>query len=51
MKYPFKSYDGKVTFQRPRTGERSLDYTKEGVAHYGLYPEWFEELRRLGGGD
>ena len=48
-KYPFKSYDGKVTFERPRTGERSFDYTKEGVAHYGLYPEWFEELRRLGG--
>jgi hypothetical protein len=47
--YPFTSYDGKVTFERQTTGERTFDYTEEGVAHYGLYPEWFEDLRRLGG--
>ena len=50
ISYPFKSYDGKVTFQRQRTGERTFDYAKEGVAHYGLYAEWFEDLRRIGGG-
>jgi microsomal dipeptidase-like Zn-dependent dipeptidase len=49
IKYPFKSYDGKVTFQRQRTGDRVFDYTKEGVAHYGLYADWFEDLRRHGG--
>ena len=49
INYPFKSYDGRVTFERQTTGERTFDYTKEGVAHYGLYPEWFEDLRRLGG--
>ncbi|HEX8741813.1 MAG TPA: hypothetical protein VF712_01650 [Thermoleophilaceae bacterium] len=47
--YPFKSFDGKVTFDRQRTGERTFDYTKEGVAHYGLYADWFEDLRGLGG--
>jgi hypothetical protein len=47
--YPFKSYDGKVTFDRQRTGERTFDYNKEGVAHYGLYADWFEDLRHLGG--
>jgi hypothetical protein len=47
--YPFKSYDGRVTFQRQKTGDRTFDYTKEGVAHYGLYPDWFADLRRLGG--
>ena len=51
MKYPFKSYDGKVTFNKSKTGERTWDYTKEGVAQYGLYAEWFDELRRLGGRD
>ncbi len=51
VKYPFKSYDGKVTFTKPKTGERNWDYTKEGVAQYGLYAEWFDELRRLGGRD
>jgi hypothetical protein len=49
ISYPFKSYDRKVTFQRQRTGERTFDYTKEGVAHYGLYADWFEDLRRRGG--
>ena len=38
-----------MTFERQRTGERTFDYAKEGVAHYGLYAEWFEDLRRLGG--
>ncbi|HEX2084613.1 MAG TPA: Coagulation factor 5/8 type domain-containing protein [Solirubrobacteraceae bacterium] len=47
--YPFSSYDGKVTFDRQRTGERTFDYKNEGVAHYGLYADWFEDLRRLGG--
>ncbi|HEY3187112.1 MAG TPA: hypothetical protein VGJ70_06540, partial [Solirubrobacteraceae bacterium] len=40
---------GKVTFDRQRTGERTFDYTKAGVAHYGLYADWFADLRRVGG--
>ena len=47
--YPFKSYDGRVTFQRQKTGNRTFDYGKEGVAHYGLYADWFNDLERLGG--
>jgi microsomal dipeptidase-like Zn-dependent dipeptidase len=47
--YPFTSYDGKVTFERQKTGERTFDYATEGVAHYGLYADWFEDLERLGG--
>jgi hypothetical protein len=47
--YPFKSYDGKVTFERQKTGERTFDFAKEGVAHYGLYADWLEDLRRVGG--
>ena len=35
--YPFTSYDGRVTFDRQRTGDRTFDYRGEGVAHYGLY--------------
>jgi microsomal dipeptidase-like Zn-dependent dipeptidase len=49
LTYPFKSYDGRVTFDRQRTGDRTFDYTKEGVAHYGLYADWFADLRRIGG--
>jgi hypothetical protein len=47
--YPFKSYDRRVTFDRQRTGERVFDYTKDGVAQYGLYADWFSDLERLGG--
>ena len=49
IRYPFTSYDGKITFDRQRTGERTFDYTKDGVANYGLYADWFEDLRRIGG--
>jgi len=49
ISYPFKSYDGKVSFDRQKTGERTFDYAKEGVSHYGLYADWFEDLRRVGG--
>jgi hypothetical protein len=47
--YPFKSPDGKVTISRQRSGERTFDYNKEGVANYGLYADWFEDVRGLGG--
>jgi hypothetical protein len=48
--YPFKSFDGKVTFDREKSGERLFDFTKDGVAHYGLFPDWWEDIRTAGGG-
>lgn len=45
--YPFRSVDGLVEFLPPTTGERRFDYDREGLAHYGLMPEWLEELRML----
>ena len=47
--YPFKSLDGAVTVERQRTGQRVFDYANEGVAHYGLYADWTDEVRKLGG--
>ena len=47
--YPFKSFDGRVTFQRQRSGVRDFDFTKDGVAHYGLFPDWWEDIRVAGG--
>jgi hypothetical protein len=49
VEYPFKSFDGHVTFQRQRSGVREFDFTKDGVAHYGLFPDWWEDVRRAGG--
>ncbi len=49
VKYPFKSFDGSVTFERQQSGRRTFDINKEGVAHYGLYADWFEDLRMIAG--
>ena len=47
--YPFRSLDGAVTVDKQRTGQRTFDYANEGVAHYGLYADWTDEVRNLGG--
>ncbi len=47
--YPFKSFDGSVTFERQQSGERTFDINTEGVAHYGLYADWFEDIRKIAG--
>ena len=49
VKYPFKSFDGGVTLDRGRSGQRVWDINKDGVAQYGLYPDWIEDLRMIAG--
>ncbi len=43
--YPFKSLDGKQTIEQATTGQRTWDFNKDGVAQYGLYLDWLEEVR------
>jgi len=47
--YPFKSFDGRVTLDKQVSGERVFDLNTDGVAHYGLYPDWIADLRVLAG--
>lgn len=47
--YPFTSYDGRVTFTREQWGQRVFDLNRDGVANYGMYPDWLQELRVLAG--
>jgi hypothetical protein len=47
--YPFKSFDGGVTIDKQQSGERTFDINEDGIAHYGLFPDWVEGLRQLGG--
>jgi hypothetical protein len=47
--YPFRSIDGATTVNRQRTGDRVFDYATEGVAHYGLYADWLDEVQKTGG--
>jgi hypothetical protein len=45
--YPFKSFDGRVTFTRERWGQRVFDLNKDGVANYGMFADWLQELSQL----
>ena len=46
--YPFTGLHG-VRVDRQRSGSRVYDINVEGVPHYGLYPDWIQDLRKLGG--
>ena len=49
--YPFKSFDGKQTIDKQRSGQRVYDINVDGVAHYGLLPDWLEDARHIAGDD
>jgi hypothetical protein len=49
VSYPFKSYDGRQTIGRQVSGQRVYDIDVDGVAHYGLFPDFVEDLRHIGG--
>ncbi|WP_233288863.1 hypothetical protein [Kitasatospora sp. MBT63] len=49
--YPFRSADGGSLLERQTTGQRTWDINTEGVAHYGLVPDWVEDVRVTGGQD
>ena len=49
VRYPFISVDGESIINRQITGERTWDINTDGAAHYGLLPDWIEDLRLHGG--
>jgi microsomal dipeptidase-like Zn-dependent dipeptidase len=51
VQYPFKSWDGGTTLDKQVWGQRTWDINTDGVAHYGLYPDWVEDLRKLAGNE
>jgi len=48
--YPFKGIGG-VTVNRQTAGRRVWDINKDGVAQYGLYPDWIQDLTKVAGKD
>ena len=46
--YPFTGFGG-VTVHKQQSGTKAYDVNAAGVAHYGLYPDWVEDLRHLAG--
>ena len=49
MRYPFRTFDGGSVIDRQRSGTRVYDVNTHGVDHYGLYPDWIEDLRLVAG--
>jgi hypothetical protein len=48
--YPFTGLGG-VTIDQQHSGQRVYDANVDGVAHYGLYPDWVEDARQAAGPD
>ncbi len=47
--YPFKAYRGNVTFGEEQWGQRTFNLNTDGVANYGMYADYLNELQVLGG--
>jgi microsomal dipeptidase-like Zn-dependent dipeptidase len=46
LQYPFKALYCNVTLRRQKTGQRTYDLNKDGVAHYGLVPDLLADTRQ-----
>ncbi|MEV0749692.1 discoidin domain-containing protein (plasmid) [Streptomyces sp. NBC_00184] len=49
VRYPFRSTDGGSVIEKQTTGERTWDFNTDGAAHYGMVPDWIEDIRIVGG--
>ncbi|MEV0225594.1 discoidin domain-containing protein [Streptomyces sp. NPDC050704] len=49
VRYPFRSADGGAVIDRQTTGKRTWDLNTDGASHYGLVPDWVEDIRLVGG--
>lgn len=46
--YPITGIGG-ITIKKQRAGKRIYDINADGVAQYGLYPDWIEDLTKVAG--
>ncbi|MEU6664230.1 discoidin domain-containing protein [Streptomyces sp. NPDC046821] len=49
VKYPFRSVDGGSVIDKQVTGQRTWDFNTDGGAHYGMVPDWIQDIRNVGG--
>jgi microsomal dipeptidase-like Zn-dependent dipeptidase len=49
VQYPFRSFDGGTVLDHQVSGTRVYDINTDGVDHYGLYPDWVEDVRMIAG--
>jgi hypothetical protein len=48
--YPFRTFDGGSLVDRQVAGQRTFDINTDGLAEYGLLPDYVEQIRRSPGG-
>ncbi len=48
VEYPIKGIGG-ITIKKQHAGKRVYDINADGVAQYGLYPDWIEDLTEVAG--
>jgi hypothetical protein len=48
--YPFTGLNG-ITVKKQHAGKRVYDINVDGVAQYGLYPDWIQDLGKVAGND
>jgi microsomal dipeptidase-like Zn-dependent dipeptidase len=47
--YPYATFDGGTVMHQQQSGTRTYDVNVDGVAHYGLFPDYIEDLRMIAG--
>ena len=47
--YPCTTFDGGTTMYQNRWGNRLWDVNSDGASHYGLFPDWIEDMSHLAG--
>lgn len=47
--YPFPNFDGNVMVNQSQWANRLWNFNFDGAAHYGLFPDWIEDMRRVAG--
>ena len=47
--YPYTTFDGGTVMDKQHSGTRVYDINVDGVAHYGLFPDYIEDLRHIAG--
>jgi hypothetical protein len=47
--YPYTTFDGGTVMGQQHSGTRTYDINVDGVAHYGMFPDYIEDLRMIAG--
>lgn len=47
--YPYTTFDGGTTMYQNRWGHRLWDFNLDGASHYGLFPDWIEDMSHVAG--